>query len=158
MNSNPTSKERNFKMAQIGTVNKVTIVGNLGRDPEIRTMQNGNKVVTLSVATTESWRDRNSEEYKQKTEWHRVVIFNEHLVKVAEKHLEKGTKIYLEGQLQTRKWTDNKGQEKYTTEVVLPRFRGELQLLSGGKQSENCQDHDTVQDFNPDYPDDEIPF
>jgi len=114
-----------------GSVNKVILVGNLGRDPDIRTMQDGNKVVNLSVATSESWRDRNSGERKERTEWHRVVIFNENLAKVAEQYLRKGSKVYVEGQLQTRKWTDQSGQEKYSTEVVLQRFRGELQMLDG---------------------------
>ncbi|MBO6558965.1 MAG: single-stranded DNA-binding protein [Nisaea sp.] len=114
-----------------GSVNKVILVGNLGRDPDIRTMQDGNKVVNLSVATSETWRDRNSGERKERTEWHRVVIFNENLAKVAEQFLRKGSKVYVEGQLQTRKWTDQSGQEKYSTEVVLQRFRGELQMLDG---------------------------
>lgn len=114
-----------------GSVNKVILVGNLGRDPDIRSMQDGNKVVNLSVATSESWRDRNSGERKEKTEWHRVVIFNENLAKVAEQYLRKGSKIYVEGQLQTRKWTDQSGVEKYSTEIVLQRFRGELQMLDG---------------------------
>ena len=114
-----------------GSVNKVILVGNLGRDPDIRTMQDGNKVVNLSVATSESWRDRNSGERRERTEWHRVVIFNENLAKVAEQFLRKGSKVYVEGQLQTRKWTDQSGQEKYSTEVVLQRFRGELQMLDG---------------------------
>ncbi|MEQ8334103.1 single-stranded DNA-binding protein [Nisaea sp.] len=114
-----------------GSVNKVILVGNLGREPDIRTMQDGNKVVNLSVATSESWRDRNSGERKERTEWHRVVIFNENLAKVAEQYLRKGSKVYVEGQLQTRKWTDQSGVEKYSTEVVLQRFRGELQMLDG---------------------------
>lgn len=114
-----------------GSVNKVILVGNLGRDPDIRTMQDGNKVVNLSVATSETWRDRNSGERRERTEWHRVVIFNENLAKVAEQYLRKGSKVYVEGQLQTRKWTDQSGQEKYSTEVVLQRFRGELQMLDG---------------------------
>ncbi|TDQ80909.1 single-strand binding protein [Dongia mobilis] len=114
-----------------GSVNKVILVGNLGRDPEIRSTQDGTKVANLSVATSESWRDKNSGERREKTEWHRVVIFNERLVDVAERFLKKGSKIYLEGQLQTRKWTDQSGAEKYTTEVVLQRFRGELTMLDG---------------------------
>ncbi|UUX50115.1 single-stranded DNA-binding protein [Nisaea acidiphila] len=114
-----------------GSVNKVILVGNLGRDPDIRSMQDGNKVVNLSVATSETWRDRNSGERRERTEWHRVVIFNENLAKVAEQYLRKGSKVYVEGQLQTRKWTDQSGQEKYSTEVVLQRFRGELQMLDG---------------------------
>ncbi len=114
-----------------GSVNKVILVGNLGRDPEVRSTQDGTKVANLSVATSESWRDKNSGERRERTEWHRVVIFNERLADVAEKYLKKGSKVYLEGQLQTRKWTDQSGNEKYTTEVVLQRFRGELTMLDG---------------------------
>ena len=114
-----------------GSVNKVILVGNLGRDPESRSTQDGTKVVNLSVATSENWKDRNSGERRERTEWHRVVIFNERLAEVAEKYLRKGSKVYLEGQLQTRKWTDQSGQEKYTTEVVIGRFRGELTMLDG---------------------------
>lgn len=112
-----------------GSVNKVILVGNLGRDPEARQMQDGNPVVNLSLATSESWRDKNTGERREKTEWHRVVIFNDKLADVAQKYLRKGSKIYIEGQLQTRKWTDQSGVEKYSTEVVLQRFRGELQML-----------------------------
>ncbi|MDD9902557.1 MAG: single-stranded DNA-binding protein [Rhodospirillaceae bacterium] len=112
-----------------GSVNKVILVGNLGRDPEIRTTQNGMKVANLRVATSERWKDRNSGEMQERTEWHSVAIFNEHLVGVAERFLHKGSKVYLEGQLQTRKWTDQQGQDRYTTEVVMNRFRGELQML-----------------------------
>ena len=114
-----------------GSVNKVTLVGNLGRDPEVRTMQDGNKVVNLSLATSERWKDRNSGEQRERTEWHRVVIFNENLARIAEQYLRKGSTCYIEGQLQTRKWTDQQGAEKYTTEVVLQRYRGELTLLGG---------------------------
>ena len=114
-----------------GSVNKVILVGNLGRDPEIRSTQDGQRIATLNLATSESWRDRVSGERKEKTEWHRVVIFNERLVEVAEKYLRKGSKIYVEGQLQTRKWQDQQGQERYTTEVALQRFRGELTMLDG---------------------------
>jgi len=114
-----------------GSVNKVILIGNLGRDPEIRATQDGTKVANLSIATSESWRDKSSGERREKTEWHRVVIFNERLVDVAERFLKKGSKVYLEGQLQTRKWTDQSGAEKYTTEVVLQRFRGELTMLDG---------------------------
>lgn len=117
-----------------GSVNKVILVGNLGRDPEIRSLQNGGKVANLSVATSERWRDRASGEMQERTEWHRVVIFNERLVEVAEKYLRKGSKVYVEGQLQTRKWTDQSGVEKYTTEVVLQRFRGELTMLDGRQE------------------------
>ncbi|TNE62052.1 MAG: single-stranded DNA-binding protein [Alphaproteobacteria bacterium] len=114
-----------------GSVNKVILVGNLGRDPEVRTMQDGSPVVNLSIATSETWRDRASGERKERTEWHRVVIFNENLAKVAQQYLKKGSTIYVEGQLQTRKWTDQSGQEKYTTEIVLQRYRGELTMLGG---------------------------
>src|SRR6185312_16046748 len=112
-----------------GSVNKVILVGNLGKDPEIRTLQSGTKVANLSVATSESWNDRASGERKERTEWHRVVIFNDRIGDVAERFLRKGRKVYLEGSLQTRKWTDQSGQERYTTEVVIGRFRGELVLI-----------------------------
>lgn len=112
-----------------GSVNKVILVGNLGRDPEIRTTQSGMKVANLRVATSERWKDRNSGEMQERTEWHSIAIFNEHLVSVAERFLRKGSKVYLEGQLQTRKWTDQQGQDRYTTEVVMNRFRGDLQML-----------------------------
>ncbi|WP_420348071.1 single-stranded DNA-binding protein [Pelagibius sp.] len=114
-----------------GSVNKVILVGNLGRDPEIRSTQDGTRIANLSLATSETWRDRNSGERRERTEWHRVVIFNERLSEVAEKYLRKGSKVYIEGQLQTRKWTDQSGQDRYTTEVVLQRFRGELTMLDG---------------------------
>lgn len=114
-----------------GSVNKVILVGNLGRDPEVRQLQDGSKVVQITVATSERWRDRQSGENRERTEWHRVVIFNERLAEVAERYLRKGSKVYLEGALQTRKWTGNDGQERYTTEVVLGRFRGELTMLDG---------------------------
>jgi len=112
-----------------GSVNKVILVGNLGRDPEVRRLGNGEPVVNLRVATSESWKDKGTGERKEKTEWHSVVIFNENLGRVAEQYLKKGSKVYLEGQLQTRKWTDQSGVEKYNTEVVLQRFRGELTIL-----------------------------
>ena len=114
-----------------GSVNKVILIGNLGRDPEVRTMQNGGKLCNISVATSERWRDRNSGDMQEKTEWHRVVIFDDKLVDVAERYLRKGSKVYLEGQLQTRKWTDQSGVEKYSTEVVLQRFRSSLVMLDG---------------------------
>ena len=110
-------------------VNKVILVGNLGADPEARSLPSGGEVVNLRVATSETWKDRNSGERQERTEWHRVVIFNENLGRVAKNYLRKGSKVYLEGQLQTRKWTDQSGQEKYSTEVVLQNFRGELVLL-----------------------------
>ena len=114
-----------------GSVNKVILIGNLGRDPEIRSTQDGTRIANLSLATSENWRDKNSGERKERTEWHRVVIFNDKLVEVVEKFLKKGSKIYVEGALQTRKWTDQSGVEKYSTEVVLQRFRGELTMLDG---------------------------
>ena len=128
-----------------GSVNKVILVGNLGRDPEVRSTQDGAKIVNLSIATSERWKDRNTGEPREKTEWHRVVIFNENLGRVAEQYLRKGSNVYIEGQLQTRKWTDQQGVEKYTTEVVLQRYRGELTLLgsrgeggfSGGESAGN---------------------
>jgi single-strand DNA-binding protein len=114
-----------------GSVNKVILVGNLGRDPETRRLASGDPVVNLRIATSESWKDKMSGERKEKTEWHSVVIYNENLARVAEQYLRKGSKVYIEGQLQTRKWADQSGAEKYTTEVVLQRFRGELTLLDG---------------------------
>ena len=114
-----------------GSVNKVILIGNLGRDPEIRSTQDGMRIANLSVATSETWRDKATGERKERTEWHRVVIFNDKLVEIVEKYLKKGAKVYLEGALQTRKWTDNSGQERYTTEVVLQRYRGELTMLDG---------------------------
>ncbi|MCH6591149.1 MAG: single-stranded DNA-binding protein [Proteobacteria bacterium] len=112
-----------------GSVNKVILVGNLGRDPEVRYAQDGTKIVTFSMATSENWKDKNTGERREKTEWHRVVLFNERLADVAEKYLHKGSKVYIEGALQTRKWTGNDGIEKYSTEVVLQRYRGELTML-----------------------------
>ncbi len=112
-----------------GSVNKVILVGNLGRDPEVRNTQNGDPIVHLNMATSENWKDRQSGERRERTEWHRVVIFNENLGRIAQQYLRKGSKIYIEGQLQTRKWTDQSGQERYTTEIVLQRYRGEMTML-----------------------------
>ncbi len=112
-----------------GSVNKVILIGNLGRDPEVRFSQNGDKIVNFSIATSESWKDKQTGERREKTEWHRIVIFNDHLGDIAERYLRKGSKIYVEGALQTRKWTGNDGIEKYTTEIVLQRYRGELTML-----------------------------
>jgi single-strand DNA-binding protein len=125
-----------------GSVNKVILVGNLGKDPEVRRMNSGEPVVNLRIATSESWKDKASGERKEKTEWHQVVIFNENLARVAEQYLKKGSKVYIEGQLQTRKWTDQSGVEKYSTEIVLQRFRGELTILDsrGGSSSEFADD------------------
>jgi single-strand DNA-binding protein len=114
-----------------GSVNKVILVGNLGKDPEVRSMTSGDKIVSFSLATSESWKDKSSGERKEKTEWHKVVIFNDALGKVAENYLRKGSKVYLEGALQTRKWTNKEGQEQYTTEVVLQRYQGALTMLDG---------------------------
>jgi single-strand DNA-binding protein len=129
-----------------GSVNKVILVGNLGRDPEVRSTQDGRKIVNFSIATSESWKDKSSGERREKTEWHRVVIFNENLAGIAERFLKKGSKVYIEGQLQTRKYTDQGGQEKYSTEIVLQNFRGELTLLDsrgggggGGGASEDYE-------------------
>lgn len=155
-----------------GSVNKVILVGNLGRDPEIRTLNSGDRVANLSLATSESWRDRNSGERRERTEWHRVVIFNDNLVKVAENYLRKGSKIYVEGALQTRKFQDQSGQEKYSTEVVLQKFRGELTMLdgrggeSGGREEGDFGGYSSGGRTTPSGPretftadlDDEIPF
>jgi len=120
-----------------GSVNKVILVGNLGKDPEVRTFQNGGRVASFSIATSESWKDKTSGEKKEKTEWHRVSVLNEHLVGVVERYLKKGAKVYIEGQLETRKWTDKEGQEKYTTEVVLRPYRGELTMLDGANSNKS---------------------
>ncbi len=114
-----------------GSVNKVILLGNLGNDPEVVTMNNGGKLAKISVATSERWKDKNTGEQRERTEWHRVVIFNEHLVRIAEQYLRKGSTVYLEGEIQTRKWQDQSGQDRYTTEVVLARFRGELTMVGG---------------------------
>jgi single-strand DNA-binding protein len=119
-----------------GSVNKVILVGNVGKDPEVRTTQDGTKIVNFTLATSETWNDRASGERKEKTEWHRVVIFNDNIAGIAEKYVRKGNKVYVEGALQTRKWTDQSGQEKYTTEVVISRFRGDLTLLGGRGEGE----------------------
>ena len=152
-----------------GSVNKVTLIGNLGRDPEVRAMQNGDKIIQLSVATSDRWKDKSTGEQRERTEWHRVVIFNDALGKIAEQYLKKGSTVYLEGQLQTRKWTDQQsGQEKYTTEVVLQRYRGELTLLGSRPENQisNDQQNDEIDQSNhismsddiASDLDDEIPF
>lgn len=124
--------------AVAGSVNKVILIGNLGNEPEARMMQSGDEVVNLSVATSESWKDKNTGERRENTQWHRVVIFNQGLVKVAKNYLHKGSKVYIEGQLETRKWTDQSGVEKYTTEVVLRPFRGELTMLDSRSGSDSA--------------------
>jgi single-strand DNA-binding protein len=162
-----------------GSVNKVILVGNLGRDPEMRRLNSGDPVANLRIATSESWRDKSSGERKEKTEWHNVVIFNENLCKVAENYLKKGSKVYIEGSLQTRKWQDQQGNDKYTTEIVLQKFRGELQMLdsrgdgggnyggggsgggyeSGGRSSGGSGGNNAPKEnFRNDDLDDEIPF
>jgi single-strand DNA-binding protein len=157
-----------------GSVNKVILVGNLGRDPEIRTLNSGDRVASFSIATSETWRDRATGERREKTEWHRISIFNDNLVKVAESYLKKGSKVYIEGAIQTRKWTDNAGVEKFSTEVVLQKFRGELTMLDGrGGDAEReegggyaasyqpsgqrLQPQGATESFSADL-DDEIPF
>ncbi len=150
-----------------GSVNKVILIGNLGRDPEVRHTNDGVPIVNMSLATSESWRDKATGERRERTEWHRVVIFNEKLGEVAQKYLRKGSKVYLEGQLQTRKWTDQSGVEKYSTEVVLNRFRGELTMLDtrGGGGDSYGEQYGESQGAAPAAPtgsgddlDDEIPF
>ena len=148
----------------MSSVNKVILIGNLGRDPEVRHTNAGDPIVTLSVATSESWRDKQTGERREKTEWHRVVIFNERLGEVAQKYLHKGSKVYLEGQLQTRKWTDQQGQDRYSTEVVLQRYRGELTMLDsrsegggGGESQRSDADRGGSAPGGGDL-DDEIPF
>ena len=167
-----------FKMS--GSLNKVTLIGNLGSDPEIKAMQNGDKIVNLSIATSDRWKDKTTGEQRERTEWHRVVIFNEALGRIAEQYLKKGSTIYIEGQLQTRKWTDQQsGQEKYTTEVVLQRYRGEITMLgarpdnsysnqsqsSVSNQSQSSNEQSNFQETNQNQVsniasdlDDEIPF
>ena len=163
-----------------GSLNKVTLIGNLGSDPEIKAMQNGDKIVNLSIATSDRWKDKTTGEQRERTEWHRVVIFNDALGRIAEQYLKKGSTIYIEGQLQTRKWTDQQsGQEKYTTEVVLQRYRGEITMLgarpdnsfsnqsqsSVSNHSQNSNEQSNFQETNQNQVsniasdlDDEIPF
>lgn len=158
-----------------GSLNKVQIIGNLGRDPEVRTLNNGDKVVNMRIATSETWRDKQTGDRREKTEWHNVVVFNEGLVKVCEQWLKKGSKVYLEGQLQTRKWTDQQGVERYSTEIVLQRFRGEIVMLSDNRERGDSSGPGDRDEYNqdPDDPprrpaaspgtgrrmdDDEIPF
>jgi single-strand DNA-binding protein len=147
-----------------GSVNKVILIGNLGRDPEVRSFPNGGKVVNLRIATSERWRDRNTGENRERTEWHSVAIFNENLGRIAEQYLRKGSKVYLEGQLETRKWQDQSGQDRYATEVVLRQYRGELTLLDGrGDSGSGPSDYDQDRGpgdsrGGPGQLDDEIPF
>jgi single-strand DNA-binding protein len=149
-----------------GSVNKAIIVGNLGRDPEIRTLNSGEKVANLSIATSEQWRDKATGERKEKTEWHRVSVFNENIVKVCENYLQKGSTVYIEGSIQTRKWTDQAGVEKYSTEIVLQKFNGVLTMLGG--KSDGVESRASSDGYNPNNPpastsssydlNDDIPF
>ncbi len=148
-----------------GSVNKVILIGNLGRDPEVRTFQNGGKVCNFSIATSETWKDRNSGERQERTNWHNIAIFNENLAQIAEQYLLKGSKVYVEGQLETRKWQDQAGNDRYTTEVVLRNFRGELTLLDGRSETNNSNFSETasIDEESSDKVltsdiDDEIPF
>ncbi|MHC5307550.1 single-stranded DNA-binding protein [Bartonella sp. LJL80] len=154
-----------------GSVNKAIIIGNVGADPDIRRMQSGDQVASLRIATSESWRDRNTGERKEKTEWHSVVVFNEGLVKVVEQYVKKGAKLYIEGQLQTRRWQDQQGNDRYTTEIVLQKFRGELQMLDGkgGNDERSAQSQQTSTTtsnqyaehtgaYSRDLDDSEVPF
>jgi single-strand DNA-binding protein len=135
-----------------GSINKVILVGNLGKDPEVRRLNSGDSVVNFTLATSESWRDKTSGERKEKTEWHNIVIFNENLAKVAEQYCKKGMKVYVEGQIQTRKWQDKEGQDRYTTEIVLQRFRGDLQMLDsrggGSGERESFPDEGAPRSFS----------
>lgn len=152
-----------------GSVNRVILIGNLGRDPEVRRLNNGEQVCNLRLATTDTWRDKASGERKERTEWHQVVIFNENLVRVAEQYLKKGSKVYLDGALQTRKWTDQSGAEKYSTEVVLQKFKGELVLLDARGANDDSEREAAERNSNAGAPrqgsrpaarddDSEIPF
>lgn len=146
----------------MASVNKVILVGNLGRDPEVRHTQDSKPIVNLSLATSETWKDRNTGERKERSEWHRVVIFNEGLAKIAEQYLKKGSTVYIEGQLQTRKWTDKDGSDKYTTEIVLQNFRGELVMLGGKSDSTAERTQEFTATAKKHFPDanlgDEVPF
>ena len=146
----------------MASLNKVMLIGNLGKDPEVRHTQDGKAIVNISVATAETWRDKATGEKKEKTEWHRVVIFNDGLAKVAEAYLKKGSTVYLEGQLQTRKWTDKDGVEKYSTEIVLQNFRGEMVLLGGKDTASERPEQTVVKQVRQHFPDatldDEVPF
>lgn len=135
-----------------GSINKVILVGNLGRDPEVRAAQDGSKIANLSIATSETWKDKLTGERKEKTEWHRVVVFNPQISEYVEKYVTKGTKLYIEGQLQTRKWQDQTGVERYTTEVVLTRFKGEISILDSKGDSSMSYDESAPKDLNDDIP------
>ena len=140
-----------------GYLNKVQLIGNLGRDPEVRTMQAGSKVVNLSIATTESWTDKHSGERREQTEWHRVVVFSDGLATIIERYLQKGSKVYVEGSLKTRKWTDQSNQERYATEIVLQPYNGKLIMLDGASSRETSNGRPSTASTGSDL-DDEIPF
>ena len=145
----------------MSSLNKVMLIGNVGRDPEIRSMQNGGKVAQLSIATSEQWRDKSSGEKQERTEWHRVVVFNERAVNFIEQYVAKGSRLYVEGELQTRKWTDNAGSERFSTEIVVSKFRGEVLSLSGGKGRDEGSGHERSPSQGgrpPSDLDDQIPF
>ena len=142
----------------MSSINKVILIGNLGKEPEVRTMQNGGKVCNLSLATSERWKDRNSGEQQEKTEWHRVVVFDENTINFAERYLQKGSKVYLEGTLQTRKWTDQNGLDKYSTEVVLKKYRGTLAALDSKSDGSANQVAPQMQQDPQALPPDYVPF
>lgn len=135
-----------------GSINKVILVGNVGRDPEIRAAQDGTKIASLSIATSESWKDKVTGDRKDRTEWHRVVVFNPQISEFVEKYVTKGVKLYIEGQLQTRKWTDQSGAERYTTEIVITRFKGEISILDSRNDSSTSYDAPSPKDLNDDIP------
>jgi single-strand DNA-binding protein len=142
----------------MSSINKVTLIGSLGKDPEIRTMQSGDRVANLSIATTEKWRDKNSGEKKEKTEWHSVVVFNDGLASICERYLKKGSKVYVEGSLQTRSWEDSSGEKKYKTEVVIQRFNGNIVLLDGKSEESKPYRKEAYQESTMNDIEDEIPF
>ena len=141
-----------------GSLNKVSLIGNLGKDPETRYMQDGSKVVNFSVATSDTWKDKSTGERRERTQWHKAVVFNQHLAEIAEKYLKKGSKVYLEGSLETRSWENKEGQKVYVTEVILQRFRGELTLLDSRQQADDPQHDEHAVDPEPDDLEGEIPF
>lgn len=147
-----------FRLVMAGSINKVILVGNVGKDPEVRSMQDGSKIVSFPLATSEIWKDKTSGERRDRTEWHRVVIFNAALADVCEKYLHKGSKVYLEGQLQTRRWQDQSGADRYTTEVVVPRFKGELTLLDARAPDSLGEGTVPMDKSSTSVIDDDIPF
>lgn len=142
----------------MGSVNRVILLGNVGRDPEIRNMQNGQSIANLSIATSESWKDKRSGERVEKTEWHRVSVFNPNLVRIIQQYVQKGTRLYIEGEVRTRKWTDQQGEERFTTEIVLSQFGGKMNIESGGKGSDRNPRSSGQTAQRQDDLDSEIPF